>query len=217
MFAAVHIRKSVFRLAARSTSPVIGGRAGKLKTTWTEPRPRNCLWGLYRADRSIRSAAERSGETRPIFHQTDEAIRGHVFLALVLRKRLAGAGLKPEWRELLADLDRLQDIEADQDGKRFILRAPVTGVDGKAFQAVGVALPLNIRDAGPAAAAADPEKLQERLAKLAGGAAVIRVGGATEVEVKERKDRVDDALHATRAAVEEGHRAGGRRGTCQRV
>src|SRR5581483_2983107 len=50
----------------------------------------------------------------------------------------------------------------------------------------------------------DKEKLQERLAKLAGGVAVIRVGGATEVEVKERKDRVDDAMHATRAAVEEG-------------
>src|SRR5207342_521008 len=50
----------------------------------------------------------------------------------------------------------------------------------------------------------DSEKLQERLAKLAGGVAVIRVGGATEVEVKERKDRVDDAMHATRAAVEEG-------------
>jgi chaperonin GroEL (HSP60 family) len=49
----------------------------------------------------------------------------------------------------------------------------------------------------------DREKLQERLAKLAGGVAVIRVGGATEVEVKERKDRVDDAMHATRAAVEE--------------
>ncbi len=55
----------------------------------------------------------------------------------------------------------------------------------------------------------DKEKLQERLAKLAGGVAVIRVGGATEVEVKERKDRVDDALHATRAAVEEGIVPGG--------
>src|SRR5262249_38825265 len=55
----------------------------------------------------------------------------------------------------------------------------------------------------------DSEKLQERLAKLAGGVAVIRVGGATEVEVKERKDRVDDALHATRAAVEEGILPGG--------
>src|SRR5579883_2151547 len=55
----------------------------------------------------------------------------------------------------------------------------------------------------------DREKLQERLAKLAGGVAVIRVGGATEVEVKERKDRVDDALHATRAAVEEGIVGGG--------
>jgi chaperonin GroEL len=55
----------------------------------------------------------------------------------------------------------------------------------------------------------DKEKLAERLAKLAGGVAVIKVGGATEVEVKERKDRVDDAMHATRAAVEEGIVAGG--------
>jgi chaperonin GroEL len=55
----------------------------------------------------------------------------------------------------------------------------------------------------------DKEKLQERLAKLAGGVAIIRVGGASEVEVKERKDRVDDAMHATRAAVEEGVVAGG--------
>jgi chaperonin GroEL len=55
----------------------------------------------------------------------------------------------------------------------------------------------------------DKEKLQERLAKLAGGVAIIRVGGSTEVEVKERRDRVDDAMHATRAAVEEGVVAGG--------
>jgi chaperonin GroEL len=55
----------------------------------------------------------------------------------------------------------------------------------------------------------DKEKLQERLAKLAGGVAVIRVGGATEIEVKEKKDRVEDALNATRAAVEEGIVAGG--------
>src|SRR6202008_4271278 len=55
----------------------------------------------------------------------------------------------------------------------------------------------------------DREKLQERLAKLAGGVAILRVGGATEIEVKERKDRVDDAGHATRAAVEEGVVPGG--------
>ena len=55
----------------------------------------------------------------------------------------------------------------------------------------------------------DKEKLQERLAKLAGGVAIIRVGGSTEIEVKERKDRVDDAMHATRAAVEEGVVSGG--------
>ena len=55
----------------------------------------------------------------------------------------------------------------------------------------------------------DREKLQERLAKLSGGVAVIKVGAATEVEMKEKKDRVDDALHATRAAVEEGVVPGG--------
>ena len=94
--------------------------------------------------------------TRPIYHQTDAAIRGHVFcsfLALVLRKeleeRLAAAQMKPEWRVLLADLDRLQEIAVEQDGKHFILRTPATGVAGKAFQAVGVALPPNTRDAAP--------------------------------------------------------------------
>jgi hypothetical protein len=97
-------------------------------------------------------------ETRPIYHQSDAAIRGHVFcsfLALVLRKelqdRLAAAHLQPEWRALLADLDRLQEIETEQDGKCFILRTPVAGVAGKVFQAVGVALPPQIRDAKSAA------------------------------------------------------------------
>ena len=99
--------------------------------------------------------------TRPIYHQTDTAIRGHVFcsfLALVLRKdleeRLTAARLKPEWRELLSDLDRLQEVEAEQDGKRFILRTPVTGVAGKVFQAVGITLPPNIRGADPIPSAA---------------------------------------------------------------
>ena len=55
----------------------------------------------------------------------------------------------------------------------------------------------------------DKEKLQERLAKLSGGVAVIKVGAATETEMKEKKDRIEDALHATRAAVEEGIVAGG--------
>jgi hypothetical protein len=99
--------------------------------------------------------------TRPIYHQTDAAIRGHVFcsfLALVLRKeledRLSAARLKPEWRDLLADLDRLQELTVVQDGKRLILRTPVSGVAGRLFQAVGVALPPNIRDAVPAPAVA---------------------------------------------------------------
>jgi len=98
--------------------------------------------------------------TRPIHHQSDDAIRGHVFcsfLALILRKeleeRLAVAGMKPEWGELLGDLDRLQEIDAEQDGKRFILRTPTTGVVGKVFQALGIALPPNIREADPSPSA----------------------------------------------------------------
>src|ERR1700760_2283693 len=104
---------------------------------------------LFRSEKALLA-------TRPIHHQTDAAICGHVFcsfLAVVLRKeleeRLRSAKLRPEWRELLGDLDRLQEIEVEQDGKRFILRTPVTGVAGKAFQAVGVALPPNIRNADP--------------------------------------------------------------------
>jgi Transposase DDE domain len=93
-------------------------------------------------------------DTRPIYHQTDEAIRGHVFcsfLALVLRKlledHLATARLKPEWGSLIRELDRLQEIETEQDGKQFVLRTPVTGDVGRVFKAVGVALPPNIREA----------------------------------------------------------------------
>ena len=74
-------------------------------------------------------------------------------LALALRKeleeRLASAQLKPEWRVLLADLDRLQEIAVEQDSKHVILRTLATGVAGKAFQAVGVAPPPNIRNAAP--------------------------------------------------------------------
>jgi hypothetical protein len=93
-------------------------------------------------------------DTRPIYHQTDEAIRGHVFcsfLALVLRKaledRLTAARLKPEWGLLLRDLDRLQEIKTEQEGKHFILRTPVIGDVGRVFQALGIALPPSIREA----------------------------------------------------------------------
>lgn len=110
------------------------------------------LWTVEQLFRSAKSLLE----TRPIFHQRAETIRGHVFcsfLALILRKeledRLAALGFKFEWGDVLRDLDRLQEIELEQDGKRFCLRTPVTGVAGKLFQAVGVALPPNIRDLGP--------------------------------------------------------------------
>ena len=91
--------------------------------------------------------------TRPIYHSSDMAIRGHVFcsfLALLLAKeledRLRRHGVAAEWGDILRDLDRLQEITLEQDGKRFLLRTPTTGVAGKLFQAVGVALPPNIRE-----------------------------------------------------------------------
>ena len=91
--------------------------------------------------------------TRPIYHNSDMAIRGHVFcsfLALLLVKeledRLRRHGIAAEWGDILRDLDRLQEIQLDQDGKRFLLRTPTTGVAGKLFQAVGVALPPNIQE-----------------------------------------------------------------------
>jgi hypothetical protein len=97
----------------------------------------------------------------PIYHKTDAAIRGHVFcsfMALILRKaledRLAVADVTPEWGRLLMDLDRLQEIEMEQDGKRFVVRTPVTRDVGRVFQAVGIALPPNMREAEAAAATA---------------------------------------------------------------
>jgi transposase len=91
--------------------------------------------------------------TRPIYHSSDMAIRGHVFcsfLALLLAKeledRLRRQGIAAEWGDILRDLDRLQEITLEQDGKRFLLRTPTTGVAGRLFQAVGVALPPNIRE-----------------------------------------------------------------------
>src|ERR687892_1737907 len=106
--------------------------------------------------------------TRPIFHKRDATIRGHVFcsfLALVLQKELtdrcATRGFQPEWAEVLRDLDRLQEVEVEQDGKRFVLRTPTTGCAGKLFQTLGIALPPNIRDAAtePADTPAEPALL----------------------------------------------------------
>src|SRR4051812_3275954 len=95
--------------------------------------------------------------TRPIYHSSDAAIRGHVFcsfLALILRKELdercRAAGFRPEWSDVLRDLDRLQDIEIDKDGRQITLRTPATGVIGPLFKAARIALPANIREASAA-------------------------------------------------------------------
>src|SRR4051794_313384 len=90
--------------------------------------------------------------TRPIYHASDAAIRGHVFcsfLALVLRKELdercRNAGFRPEWGDVLRDLDRLQEVEIRKDDQHITLRTPATGVVGPLFKAARIALPQNLR------------------------------------------------------------------------
>jgi chaperonin GroEL len=108
---------------------------------------------------------------------------------------------------------KLENVTIDMLGqaKRLLIdKESTTIVDGSGDKATIAARVQQIRvQIEDSTSEYDKEKLQERLAKLAGGVAVIRVGGATEVEVKEKKDRIDDALNATRAAVQEGIVAGG--------
>jgi len=104
----------------------------------------------------------------------------------------------------LSDLGRAKRITVDKDSTTIIEEASTTK-----NAAVSARVKLIRHQIEETSSDYDREKLQERLAKLAGGVAVIKVGAATESELKERKDRVDDALHATRAAVEEGIVAGG--------
>jgi hypothetical protein len=94
--------------------------------------------------------------TRPIFHSSDAAIRGHVFcsfLALVLRKELqarcAAIGLRPEWGDVLRDLDRLQEIVVEQDGMAWRLRTEASGVVPPLMKALGIALPPRVKATGP--------------------------------------------------------------------
>ena len=107
---------------------------------------------LWRVEQLFRQAKAVLA-TRPIYHSSDMAIRGHVFcsfLALLLAKeledRLRRHGVAAEWDDILRDLDRLQEITLEQEGKRFLLHTPTAGLAGKLFQAVGVALPPNIQE-----------------------------------------------------------------------
>ena len=108
---------------------------------------------------------------------------------------------------------KLEDVNLDMLGsakKVNITKDDTTIVDGNGDKDAIAARCASIKQQAESATSDyDKEKLQERLAKLSGGVAVIKVGGATEVEVKEKKDRIDDALHATRAAVKEGVVVGG--------
>jgi Transposase DDE domain len=112
------------------------------------------LWTVEQWFRSCKTLLQ----TRPIYHRCDETIRGHVFcsfLALVLRQelqsRLEERGHVSEWADVIQDLDRLQFIEVEQEGKRFLLRSEVQGTCGKVFQAVGVAIPPTVQQVPPTA------------------------------------------------------------------
>jgi transposase len=116
------------------------------------------LWMVENWFRSCKSLLQ----TRPIYHKRDETIRGHVFcsfLALVLRQelqaRLEERGHELEWADVINDLDRLQIVEVEQDGKRFLLRSEVQGTCGKVFQTVGVALPPTVQQVPPTASKED--------------------------------------------------------------
>jgi transposase len=107
------------------------------------------LWQVEQAFRDIKSVLE----TRPVFHQTDETIRGHVFcsfLALVLRKeldsRLEKVGHSLEWADIKQDLEALQEVTIEEQKKRLAVRTECMGTCGKIFQAVGVAIPPTIRE-----------------------------------------------------------------------
>ncbi len=107
------------------------------------------LWQVEQVFRDMKSVLD----TRPIFHQRDETIKGHVFcsfLALVLIKelyrRLEKAGQDFEWADIKQDLSALQEITIEENGKKLAIRSACKGVCGKVFQAVGVALPVTIRE-----------------------------------------------------------------------
>ena len=107
------------------------------------------LWQVEQVFRTMKSVLD----TRPIFHQRDETIRGHVFssfLALVLIKdlyrRLERAGYDFEWADIKQDLSALQEITLEDNGKKLAIRSECKGVCGKVFQAVGVAIPVTIRE-----------------------------------------------------------------------
>jgi len=106
------------------------------------------LWKIEAIFRTAKAILE----TRPIYHQCDAAIAGHLFcsfLALVLRKeldeRLAAAGADPEWGDIVRDLDRLEEVAVEQAGKRFLLRTGTVGCAGTVLKAVGVAPPPLVR------------------------------------------------------------------------
>src|SRR5271166_4734800 len=151
-----------------------------------------------------------------------EEIEGEALATLVVNKLRGGLkvaavkapGFGDRRKSMLEDLGiKLENVTLDMLGRAKRVRIEkenTTIIDGAGKKADIEGRCAQLRaQIEETTSEYDKEKLQERLAKLAGGVAIIRVGGATEIEVKERKDRVDDAVHATRAAVEEGVVAGG--------
>ncbi|MEK9278605.1 MULTISPECIES: chaperonin GroEL [unclassified Bradyrhizobium] len=134
------------------------------------------------------------GDRRKAMLQDIAILTGGTFISEDLGAKLENVALNMLGRAKKVEIDKENTTIVAGAGKKADIEARVKQIK---------------TEIGETTSDYDREKLQERLAKLAGGVAVIRVGGATEVEVKERKDRVDDAMHATRAAVEEGILPGG--------
>ena len=131
------------------------------------------LWKIEAIFRTAKAILE----TRPIYHQCDAAIAGHLFcsfLALVLRKeldeRLAAAGADPEWGDIVRDLDRLEEVAVEQAGKRFLLRTGTVGCAGTVLKAVGIAPPPLVRQLPMEKPPPEPEAPRKRVGRPRRGA-----------------------------------------------
>jgi len=151
----------------------------------------NSMRGILKA---VAVKAPGFGDRRKAMLEDIAVLTGGTMISEETGHKLEGATIDLLGKAARVEVDKENTIIIDGAGKKALIEDRVKSIEAQIDQS---------------ASDYDKEKLQERLAKLTGGVAVIKVGAATEVEMKEKKDRIDDALHATRAAVEDGIVAGG--------